>query len=250
MSLQFQIPTEVVELPSKGILYSKESPLSKGEVEIKYPTAVEEDILTNLNYIEKGTVIDKFLESLIVTEGVNYEDLLNGDKNAIMIAARVLAYGKNYPVKIPEGEEISVDLTQINPKQIDIEDYKNGNEFSLILPKSGYSITFKLLSHKDEKKIEEELKGLRKLHKNGVIPEGRTRFKHIITSINGSTEPSDIRTFVEKAFLTQDIQALRKEYSRVNPDIDRTFEYTTEDGSTKEGTLAIGLNFFFPDAEV
>ena len=90
-----QFPTEEVTLPSKGLLYPEDSPLRSGKIEMKYMTAREEDILTNQNYIEDGTVIDKLLQSLIVTP-VKYNDLLVGDKNAILIAARILGYGKDY----------------------------------------------------------------------------------------------------------------------------------------------------------
>jgi hypothetical protein len=92
---KFKFPTEVVELPSKGLLYPEGHPLSSGTVEIKYMTAKEEDILTNLNYIKQGIVIDKLLQSLIVTP-FDYDDLLVGDKNSLMISARVLGYGKEY----------------------------------------------------------------------------------------------------------------------------------------------------------
>jgi hypothetical protein len=95
MENQFTLPTETVELPSKGLLYPEGNPLSSGNVEIKYMSAKEEDILTNSSYINDGTVIDKLLKSLIVTD-INYNDLLVGDKNAIMIAARILGYGKDY----------------------------------------------------------------------------------------------------------------------------------------------------------
>ena len=86
-----QFPTEVIDLPSKGYFYPKDSPLSSGQVEIKYMTAKEEDILTSGNLIQKGIVLDKLLEALIVTEGVTLDDVLIGDKNAIMVASRVLA---------------------------------------------------------------------------------------------------------------------------------------------------------------
>ena len=92
---QQQFPTEMVTLPSKGLLYPEESPLKKGEIEMKYMTAREEDILTNQNLIENGTVIDKLLQSLIITP-INYNDLLIGDKNAVLVAARILGYGKDY----------------------------------------------------------------------------------------------------------------------------------------------------------
>ena len=86
---KFKFPTEVVELPSKGLIYPKDNPLSSGKIEMKYMTAREEDILTNQNYIQKGIVLDKLLESLIVSK-VNYKDIIIGDKNALLIASRVL----------------------------------------------------------------------------------------------------------------------------------------------------------------
>jgi len=91
---EFKIPTETVELPSKGLLYPEGSELAKGTIEMKYMTAREEDILTNQSYIQNGTVLDKLMKSLIVSK-INYDDLLIGDKNAIMVAARVLGYGKD-----------------------------------------------------------------------------------------------------------------------------------------------------------
>ena len=86
---QFNLPTETVELPSKGLLYPESSPLSSGTIEMKYMTAKEEDILTNTNYIKQGTAINKLLKSLIVNKDVNFSELLIGDKNAIMVAARI-----------------------------------------------------------------------------------------------------------------------------------------------------------------
>ena len=87
-----QFPTEVIDLPSKGYFYPEDSPLSSGQVEIKYMTAKEEDILTSVNLIKKGLVIDMLLQSLIVDQNINYKDILIGDKNAIMVASRVLGY--------------------------------------------------------------------------------------------------------------------------------------------------------------
>ena len=108
---ELKIPTETVTLPSKGLLYPETSPLAKGEIEMKYMTAKEEDILTNSNYLKNGTVIDKLLQALIVTP-IDYNELLIGDKNAILVAARVLGYGKDYTFKY-NGEEITVDLSEL-----------------------------------------------------------------------------------------------------------------------------------------
>ena len=144
-----QFPAEEVTLPSKGLLYPEDSPLRSGIIEMKYMTAREEDILTNVNLIENGTVIDKLLESLIVTP-INYNELLTGDKDAILIAARVLGYGKDYTFEY-RGEEVTVDLTSVKDKQLDKSIVKNGkNEFNFTLPTSKKEITFKFLTHGDE----------------------------------------------------------------------------------------------------
>ena len=153
---KFKFPTEHVELPSKGLLYPEGHPLSSGVVEMKYMTAKEEDILTNLNYVKQGIVIDKLLQSLLVTK-FDYSDLLVGDKNAIMIAARVLGYGKDYPFTY-DGEEIVVDLSELQPVELDENLITKGiNEFEYTLPYSKNKITYKVLNGKDEKAIEAEI---------------------------------------------------------------------------------------------
>ena len=126
---EFNIPTEVIELPSKGLLYPKTSPLSSGKVEMKYMTAKEEDILTNQNLIKSGEVIDKLLQSLIVDK-INYNDLFIGDKNAIMIAARILSYGSSYNFD-HDGVRQEIDLSKFETKDLhpDLEKAET-NEFS------------------------------------------------------------------------------------------------------------------------
>ena len=245
MESKFKLPTETVELPSKGLLYPEGHALSGGTIEMKYMTAKEEDILTNQNYIKNGTVIDRLLKSLIVTE-VNYDEIFIGDKNAIMIAARILSYGKDYPVDLGYGIQ-SVDLSQFEHKEINPDLYKQGsNEFSFTLPHTENIVTFKLLTHGDEKKIEQEVKGLQKINKDNIT-EATTRLKHIITSINGSSDRNDIREFVDFGLLARDARALREEYNRVAPDIDLTFEYLDEDGTEREAVLPITMNFFWPE---
>lgn len=246
MESKFKLPTETVELPSKGLLYPEDSPLAKGTVEMKYMTAKEEDILTNQNYIQKGTVIDKLLQSLIITEGVNYGDLLTGDKNALMIAARILSYGKDYNVVI-KGQEVTVDLSQLSNKEIDETLYKDRkNEFSFTLPTTGNLVTYKLLTHADDAAIEREVAGLQKINKDNLA-SSTTRLKHMITSVNGLSEQKDIREFVDNYLLAKDARALREEYARINPDVDLKIY---QDGIEEGVDLPITLNFFWPDARI
>ena len=239
---EFKLATEVVDLPSKGYLYSKDSPLADGKIEIKYMTAKEEDILTNSSYIQKGTVLDKLFQSLIVSK-INYNDLLIGDKNAIMIAARILGYGKDYTFTY-EGIEETVDLTDVSNIEIDEELFKSGkNEFNFTFPHSGNEITFKLLNHGDETKIQRELDGLKKINKN-EDPTLTTRLKHTILSVEGKTEKKDIREFVDKYLLARDARALREYIKSMSPDVDLTF---FPSGSETTKTIPIGVGFFWPD---
>ena len=248
MEQKFKLPTETVELPSKGLLYPKDSPLASGKIEMKYMTAREEDIITNTNYIKQGTVIDKLLQSLIVTP-IDYGELLVGDKNAIMIAARILSYGASYDFeydKVPQ----SIDLSSIQPKPLHPDFEKaTKNEFEFTLPNTGNQVTFKILSHNDEGRIDQELKGLQKLNKDSKN-EVTVRLAHLITSVNGSTERKDIREFVNQYFLAMDIRAFRKYYGEISPDLDMKVSVTNSEGEEEDVDLPIGISFFWPDAGV
>ena len=240
---KFSLPTETIELPSKGLLYPKDSELAKGTIEMKYMTAKEEDILTNQSYIKNGTVLDKLLKSLIISK-IDYSQLLIGDKNAIMVAARILGYGANYKFTYEE-EEHTIDLSKLENKEIDKELFKSKtNEFDFTLPHSGNKVTFKLLTHKDEQDSKRELDGLKKINKN-ASPELTTRLKHIIQSINGETDKKDIRDFVDNYLLARDSRALREYINKIQPDVDLTF---FPEGNESGVSIPIGVNFFWPDA--
>ena len=245
---KFQYPTEEVTLPSTGILYDPNSPLSKGVIEMKYMTALEEDILTNQNYIKDGTVIDKLLQALIVTP-INYNDLLIGDKNAILIAARILGYGSDYTFKY-EGESHTIDLTSIEDKPLH-EEVKaaTANSFSYTLPTSKIEVTFGFMTHGQDVAIGKEIKGLKKINKKSN-PDLSTRMKYIITAVNGDTEKKTIREFVDKGLLARDARALRAYINEIQPDTDLTFEREDSNGDFETLTVPITANFFWPDAEL
>ena len=238
---EFKFPTEEIELPSKGLVYSKDNPLSSGKVEIKYMTAKEEDILSNQAYIEKGVVLDKLLDSVIVSK-INLKDLITGDKNAILIATRVLGYGSDYKVRIGGREEI-IDLSGLENKDFDGSNMIEGkNEFAFTLPYSKTPITYKLLSGHDESKIEQELKGLKKLNRN-ASPDASTRLKYALTSVNGEDEVKIIREYVDTYFLARDARAFREHLKNTSPDVDLNVILDTGE----EVVVPIGLNFFWPD---
>ena len=197
-------------------------------------TGKQEDILTNESYINKGTVIDKLLESLIVTP-INYSDLVTGDKNAIMIAARVLGYGKDYQFTL-DDEDFVVDLTEIEDKELKEEHLleKGKNEFEFTLPTIKKPVTFKLLTHGDDKKINNEIKGLKKINKTNSS-EYTTRLKHMILSVDGDYERKTVREFVDTQLLARDARALREYVKEIQPDVDLTYDLETEAGDVKGG---------------
>lgn len=246
---KFKIPTEIIELPSKGLIYPLDNPLSSGTVEMSYMTSRSEDILTNQNYIRQNTVLDKLLESLIVTK-IDINDLVLGDKNALMIASKILGYGKDYTFKTinSNGDYVdkTIDLTTLKDKNLNPEDLiqERVNEFRFTLPHSGNEITFKLLTHGDEKKIEEEIKGLQKLFPNSVPADLSTRYKYIITSVNGDREKSTIREFVDKGLLARDSRELRNEIKRVQPDVELVYY---EEGEVEGTRIPINASFFWPE---
>ena len=202
----YKFPTEIVDLPSKGLIYPKENPLSIGKVEMKYMTAKEEDILTTQSYIKDGSVLDRLFQSLIIGNGdgapIKYIDLTTGDKNSIMIAARVLGYGKDYKVEIQDPfsdnkQEEVIDLTQFESDEYDGSEQTelHKNEFEYELPKSKRKITFMAMTESKERKVKHQIKDLerkqRKL-KDVTSRELTTRLKNMILSVDGESDTSTI----------------------------------------------------------
>lgn len=245
---EYNFPTETIDLPSGGKFYPEGSPLRGGKIDVKYMTAKEEDILTSTNLIQKGVVIDKLMESLIVTKGVKPDDLLVGDLNAVMVAARILGYGKDYPIQLlcsSCGKKVDhvVDLSKLD--MVTPESDSANGEHTFVLP-TGISITFKLLTRGDEKNIQAEVESLKKI--NGAIEgDTSTRLKYIITSVNGNRDKKSIREFAD-AMILRDIRALREQMKKVSPDVDFNLNITcSQCDTTTAARMPIGATFFWPD---
>jgi hypothetical protein len=163
-----------------------------------------------------------------------------------MVAARILSYGKDYQIEY-KGEQITVDLSEVKDKEVEDATPSENGDFIFNLPKSGNEITFKLLTHGDDKKIDREVQGLKKINRDNDTSMS-TRLKHIITSVNGDRETSTIRQFVDQGLLAQDARALREEYSRVQPDVDFKVYHIGDDGVGEDIEVPVTINFFWPDA--
>jgi|TARA_R110000824_G_scaffold224671_2_gene412347 hypothetical protein len=247
MADEQKFPSEIIDLPSEGKLYSKDSPLKDGKIEIKYMTAKEEDILTSQNLIKKGVVVDRLIDSLILTQGVKSADLILGDKNAVMVAARILAYGPEYVCDIPnpQGGTITQTFNLAECPFIKLPDGITKNKFEVDLPISKKKITFKLLTGKEENVIIEELKASKKIGSD-VSPELTTRLRHTITSVEGDESQSTINNFVQN-LLARDSMYLRKQIKNVTPDIELSQEVEIEGESVKVD-IPMTVGFFWPES--
>ena len=244
---EHKFPTEVIDLPSGGKVYSKDSPLHEGKLELKYMTTREEDILMSENLIKKGVVIDKLLDSLIVTKGVKQEDLVLGDKNAVLVAARILAYGPEYTAEVtnPKNQEETVshtfDLSQCPfkelPKDVDYTD----NSFNYTTDIGKTKIKFKLLTGVEEALIEKELK---QSAKYGYSTDITTRLRYTITEVDGDSKPETITEFAQN-LLARDSIALRNYIQEISPDIDLTSEIEIG-GETVSVSIPLTVAFFWP----
>lgn len=250
MTTDRKFPTEVIDLPSKGWFYNPDGPLASGQVELKYMTAREEDILTSLNLIQKGVVIDRLLKAVVVSP-IDIKDLLVGDKNGILIACRILAYGKDYPATITcrscqAVNSVRVDLTALEEKTLEEPEEKGKNEFTFVLPATGKKITYRILTHGNDEDINIEMASQRKLGAE-VEYTSSTRLKYIIQSIDGNYDQGAIREFVDNELISRDAHALRAEYSKMAPDMDLSFPFKCNScEEERRMQVPLGIDFFWP----
>jgi hypothetical protein len=246
---EYKFPTEIIDLPSEGKVYPKESPLSSGKLELKYMTTREEDILMSENLIKKGVVIDKLLDSLIVTKGVKQEDLILGDKNAVLVASRILAYGPEYTVEVTNPNDIdekiehTFDLSQCPFKELSKKVDYLGNSFEFVTPVGKNKLKFKLLTGADEKLIDKDLKQSSKF---GHSTEITTRLRYAIIEVDGDSKLQTINAFIQ-TLLARDSVALRNYIRDISPDIDLTSEVEIG-GEAVDVSIPLTVEFFWPQS--
>jgi hypothetical protein len=211
-------------------------------------TAREEEILASQNLIKKGVVLDKLFESIVVDSKINIDDILIGDKNAIMIATRILGYGPEYKVSIQNDDntdEVTVDLGKVKTKEID-ESLLNRENIYSFKTSNGNVLEYKLLTHGDEKKIDADIKAIQRLNK-GTSSELTTRYRYMILSVNGKSDTGTITSFINNQFLTRDTKLFREQIKKIQPDINLEFEYENpETGETEVRPIPMGVGFFWP----
>ena len=248
----FSVPTEFVELPSEGKFYPEGHPLhGVKELEIRFMTAKDEDILSSPSLLRKGTAIDRFLENVLINKNVKISDMLVGDKNALVIAARITGFGAEYAAKITcntcaHAPEYNFDLSKIKASRADKDlelDLNENGTFNLKLPTTGVDLELRPLLSSDEQKLSAILK--KQEENNRRETPLTTQLKSIIVSINGITNRAQIARFVEN-MPSRDSRYLREYYAKAIPNIDMTEDYVCPVCLTEqEVNVPITVNFFW-----
>lgn len=247
----YQVPTEMIDLPSQGKLYPEGHPLHNVDsIEIKVMTAKEEDILTSPTLVEKGVVFDKLIEGLIVDKRIDPGSLLVGDRNAILVQARISAYGPEHAFGASCNSCSSVQKVEIQVEMKNKELNFNGHEFEdgllkLVLPKSKNTVYLKFLDGNDEKEISDEQRRRRKAN----LPEEQLilMYRKLIVKLNNSENILDIANFA-MSMPVADARYIRKVYSELKPDLDLTYKFECQKcGHTNDGgVVPINGDFFWP----
>lgn len=246
-------PYEIIQLPSEGIYYDQSSPLSSGNIMIKLPTAKQQDILTSRNLIQKDIVLEQFLRAIILTPGVQVEDLLTGDLNYLLYAARVLTYGNTIDMeyecsKCKNLAKHEIDIAKFPPKEMELDETHRGNrQFEFTLPYSKTQLVVQLSDGHLQKKIKQQLQKSKNIYKDKIDRTLTTRYKHLVVEVNGSRDQKTIRQFIDKQLSTRDSLELRRFLYKTNPNIDITYKYTCQNcGRQQEVDVNIGVEFFWP----
>ena len=252
--LDFVAPTEIVDIPSKGKHYAKGHLMhGKDSIEIRFMTAKDEDILTNRSLITKGIVLDRFLQSIIIDDSINVDDLLIGDKNALLIAARATAYGAGYDATIKCREcsvtnEMVFDLTK--PKFIasrltdtlNIAENEDGT-FSTILPMSKFNVKFRLLTNKDESYLSKYILDNIESESLSATLE---QLKIVVFEIEGVNDQDIIYRALEN-ITAADARHLKLCLEAATPNVEIRQEMKCKScGHTEEVEVPFGIDFFWP----
>lgn len=249
--LTYSPPTSLVVLPSGGKFYPEGHPLHGSDtVEVKQMTTREEEILINQTLIQKGLVTDRLIKSVLVDQKIDVDSLLVGDKNAILIALRVDAYGEEYSVEVPcpmcaNKNDKEINLSELKTKEPsdEFESTEDGT-FFIHLPRTKAKVECRLLTGEDEKAIAE---ANRKAKKYNIENPLVTQYSQIIVSVNGNQDPSFIAGFIVN-MPAMDSRTLRNNYKKLVPDVDMTFDFICEMCGHQQGMeVPITANFFWAD---
>jgi len=236
---------EIVKLPSQGLFYKH----GISEVNVEYMTSKDEDLLTTPSLIENGTVLDILLRRKIKTKGINADELLAGDRNAIILFLRSSSYGSTYTVQVPDPRtnvvfKTDVDLLKLRYKKVKETPDAEGF-FSIKLPMRKKTVKFKLLTAGEETMLFNQAEAHKEAFGQDFSEFSTLKLKSHVVSIEGKTDRSYIGKFID-AMPALDALTIRRKIIDVSPDVDMEYEFKTKDGYKFKAQLSVGIDFFFP----
>jgi len=252
---EFEMLTDTMELPSLGVFY----PNGQKTVKFKYLTAEEDDILFSPELLKSGKVLDALLQIAVIDETLKPDDMLIGDRNAVLICLRKTGLGNIYNpgkgyVSCPEcGEDFDPDIDLDDLKSKMLEDMPDDNgEYSFDMPLIGCKIKFRLLRGHDENRLAKAAKtGSKKRGSNYKISRVVTeRYKLQIMEVDGNRDKLYISSFVS-AMPMKDSLVFR-EYARlISPGVDFNYIYTCKScGHDFEDDVPLTPKLFYPEAKI
>ena len=256
-SFSYVVPTELIDIPSGGRFYSDGHPVSgKSYIEIRHMTAKEEDMLTSRSLLQKGVALDRVLSSIIIDKSINADTLLVGDRNALIIAARISAYGNEYNTKVTcpacgTVQEYNFDLNQQNIYSgSDVEEFVTDTAtdgiFTTKLPRTGLNIGFRVLKGSDERRF---IEGVEMDRKNKKVHERNVtrQLLNMIVSVNDNTTNEAVNYVVEN-LPSVDVRHLRQAYKAASPNVDLTQHFECNNcGHEQDMEVPLNADFFWPD---
>ena len=236
---------ELIKLPSKGLFYSN----GISEVKIEYMTSKDEDLLTTPSLIESGKVLDLLLKRKIKTPEIIVEDLLPGDRNALILFLRTSSYGPDYSVEVVDprtgiGFKTTIDLLKLQYKEMEVQPDEMGY-FTVELPMRKKPVLFRLISSGEDQKIFQKAEDIKEAYQEEFSQYNTIKLKAHIVGINGNTDRGYIDKFVD-AMPALDAYTIRRKVLDVQPDVNMEYEFTAKDGYKFKATLSVGVDFFFP----
>ena len=253
--LSFATPTEFVELPSRGEYYPTGHPLHGiKEVEIKFMTAKDEDILSSRALIKKGVVIDRLLMSVLVNKQINLDDLLLGDKNALIVASRITGYGEQYDTNANcpvcgLASQCSFDLNEatiVHGGAVDLDAVETTEQgtFKFKLPRANVEIEVRLLDGHDERKLRDMSERRKKYDLNETSFTDQLRMS--IKAVNDMPDTAIVGSLVDN-MSAKDSRYFREIFNKITPNIDMTQVFSCQ-SCGYEGDMEVPLtaDFFWP----
>ena len=242
---EYKVPYDILELPSQGLLY----PNKKNSVKVEYLTAMDENVLVSPNIMNSGRVLDVLLERKVKDLGFPVEELLDGDRVALLLFLRSTSFGEEFKQGVlnKNGDVVegTINLSELKQKKLTIKPDEN-NEFDFELPKSKKKIKFRFLNGKDEKDIDDKDEFMKKRFETDISFALTLKLEKLIMEIDGNRDKIYVSNFI-KTMSILDSRTLTKYVRENEPGIDFETKARIQGGESVDTFLRLNKSFFWPE---